>query len=110
MASSDLKTEQGFTPGPWQVLKGDRCWHVASMDRTFETGCIMFAGGEGSGEANARLIAAAPALYEIAQRLVEIHQIINGAQEHEWEEEKLVDQAYRALALVKLPDPPGVKS
>lgn len=43
-----LKTEPGFTPGPWHVSRGTRCYHVASADGTFETACIMFAGGKGS--------------------------------------------------------------
>lgn len=80
---ADRETEQGWTPGPWQVFKGDRCWHVASMDRTFETGCIMFAGGQGSGEANARLIAAAPAMHEAISTLLNAMEMQEGREREE---------------------------
>lgn len=50
------------TPWPWETKQGDRCWHVGSLDGTFETGCIMFAGGKGTSEGNAKFIARAPEL------------------------------------------------
>lgn len=56
------------TPGPWNYSRGARCYHVASADGTFETACIMFAGGKGTSEGNAKLIAATP---ELLRRLVE---------------------------------------
>lgn len=92
------ETEQGFTPGPWQVFKGDRCWHVASMDRTFETGCIMFVGGYGNGAANARLIAAAPALYEALTTLLKTETNLGGVSAITLLD--AVDKARAALALV----------
>lgn len=63
-ARSERQEPPGFTPGPWTFSRGLHCYHVASADGTFETACIMFAGGKGSSAGNARLIAAAPALYE----------------------------------------------
>jgi hypothetical protein len=76
--SVDRKTKQGFTPGPWMYRanpgssKEDWTFHI---DRQGTPGRmnwgILIAACWGhvseSAEANARLIAAAPALYEAAK-------------------------------------------
>ena len=59
-------SETRFTPGPWDVRAGRSCLHVVSEDNMMQTGCISF---RGNGEANARLIAAAPELYAACKEL-----------------------------------------
>lgn len=58
------ETKPTFTPGPWRVVQGHGCLHAVSADGTFSTGCISF---RGNGEANARLIVAAPDLYALVR-------------------------------------------
>src|ERR1041385_7197524 len=66
----DRKTEQGFTPGPWTV------WRLAPDSDPKERLIVTTADGEMEicgiveDEANARLIAAAPALYEACKTML----------------------------------------
>lgn len=62
--SQSTATKNTYTPGPWKVVRGHNCLHVVSEDTLFSTGCITF---NGQGEANARLIAAAPDLLDIVR-------------------------------------------
>lgn len=62
-----MKTE--FTPGPWRVYEGtafkDSCESEVITDEKGETGAVVICRGSGCNHsANARLIAAAPALFE----------------------------------------------
>ena len=63
--------ESQFTPGPWTLADGiDGVWRIESKQDKWqicETACCCGANnlpGEDESDANARLIAAAPALYE----------------------------------------------
>lgn len=65
-----------FLPGPWFVSRDPRPdmeWnnHIASVERPHLEVCSMFhsdADGNEQGEANARLVAAAPDLLELARQ------------------------------------------
>lgn len=73
-----MSTETKFTPGPWkayryssfefcatpeQIAEHPNYWEVASQDNGLSVSAHM-------GEANAYLIAAAPALYEALEKIV----------------------------------------
>lgn len=58
------------TPGPWSVYEADDGdWHVVAGD----DGELEIAGFVDGGEANARLIAAAPDLLAIARAWLKLH-------------------------------------
>ena len=66
----DRKTEQGFTPGPWrQGESASQAWAIFGTDDPVAIAEIVSfpVRRENQARANARLIAAAPALYEALQ-------------------------------------------
>lgn len=58
--------KEKFTPGPWEANQGDPQWHISSRS------CLTANTLGGNDEANAHLIAAAPELYDIANRIYEL--------------------------------------
>lgn len=63
-----------FTPGPWNVKRGERCLFI--YDSREDVPSIAHLGRTGmdhDDEANARLIASAPALYAALQKMVEAY-------------------------------------
>lgn len=70
-------SEQKHTPGPWEAWRDEEgCWGIIK-DNAFLTTAFDpdFGGVEGSAEANARLIAAAPdllAMLKVAQLWLDV--------------------------------------
>lgn len=63
---------QSHTPGPWKIDGRNRTndgWCLYSPDG-YGIGCVWDCNGNPENEANARLIAAAPDLYEALKRLI----------------------------------------
>lgn len=79
-ATSDAS---GFTPGPWELynedLRGGQYWVVAIPGPDFETIDLH---ADENGEANARLIAAAPDLYAALKEFDRLMLIIVSAVHH----------------------------
>lgn len=79
-------------PGPWQVDHDDRPgmeWntHIVSAPRPHLTVCFMAHGGKNDnseGEANAKLIAAAPELLEALRLVTSQHQSGLPIPENQW--------------------------
>ena len=102
-----------FLPGPWFVSRDPRPnmeWnnHVASVKEPHLEVCSMFhtndEDGNERGEANARLVAAAPTLYEALRQIVAWHDMelaSTGAREIP---AKLCAPARAALSLVSRRD------
>jgi hypothetical protein len=64
-------TEAAFTPGPWHHVNIGRDWYVAEADRTVVAAIHPEVGSHAEAHfANARLIAAAPDLYEALAGLI----------------------------------------
>lgn len=59
------------TPGPWNVVRGQFCYHVVGEDGKFSTGCILFGDGDDPID-TANLIAAAPDLLAACEAIAEI--------------------------------------
>lgn len=66
----------GYTPGPWKATRsnpaeGYDCWLITANHRNnFEKYLATVAGGASTSEANARLIAAAPEMFEALQNIL----------------------------------------
>lgn len=65
-----------FTPGPWKAEQTLGEWCITGQDRDDDpySGTVVFSDAGVNGEANARLIAAAPLLYrelEVAAKWIE---------------------------------------
>lgn len=94
----DLETEQGFTPGPWEVWQGAynitsdlSVWPTrANRDGEKRIACWIRTA------ANARLIAAAPALYDAAR----FARSVLAANPMEMSEQMALEKLDAALALV----------
>lgn len=102
MTGADLKTKQGFTPGPWYV---DNDGAVSASDKSRRicfTEAMYLDGGKNEAKANARLIAAAPALYEALKATA-----CRYSRTRECVGREMCDRC-AALALVNIPDPPEV--
>ena len=62
---------QGWTPGPWKLIwHGNEKYPFPLSLHTADDTCWVARDGTVSSEANARLIASAPALYEALDKLV----------------------------------------
>ena len=67
----------GYTPGPWKATRsnpaeGYDCWWITANHRNnFEKDLATVAGGASTSEANARLIAAAPEMFEALRALID---------------------------------------
>lgn len=127
-----IKDEKGIsavtvkhTPGPWIACKGAG-WIVTRPNATARREAAIGVGitpattivgdpvvpwyEEGEAEANAYLMAAAPDLLAVVHRFVRIHIEMGSTSEaHEWEEEKLIDEARAAIAKATQPSTEGGK-
>lgn len=71
----DRKTEQGFTPGPWKAVGYSPGWWQIEGPEGEQIADVNYSDGADEPtlypeEANARLIAAAPALYEACKTML----------------------------------------
>jgi hypothetical protein len=71
--------EASFTPAPWRIEQTDRCTRWIVADRNGQTGCVCDISYDEENEpelaeldANARLIAAAPELFDAVNLAVEV--------------------------------------
>lgn len=100
----------GATPGPWQLIPGHqrhdgsvRGWKVVFPDKGYEVAQVNNFGREDN-EANARLIAAAPALLAalqaaVACRMVPVSSAKDGGASALSEQVRVADQIRDAIAL-----------
>ncbi len=87
-------SEPKWTPGPWTTDLGpnESAEICMAPDGELIADCYLMTTGNGSGHANARLIAAAPELYEALQAFV------NWRYAEDPDDGSVTDAAYAALA------------
>jgi hypothetical protein len=109
--AEEIISAADFTPGPWNVSGGTIGLWVAGPDRNANVLCdILYRSRKGANaedRANARLIAAAPTLYErlkdVLERCAELEVFMCDNFDHDDDCNCEGDKARAALALVNAP-------
>ena len=83
------------TPGPWLAVANDHYWEIRTFDEQIGDACASkYLTAGDNGEANARLIAAAPELLEALQEIVDY----SGGAQNALEDEYVMDRVCAAIA------------
>lgn len=95
-------SEAKFTPGPWRTSNNPR--HIMSTEESLKKGGVIadiarvFGNFESEeADANAKLIAASPAMYEALQDIITHHEAINGYHKRPISESKTIALARAAI-------------